>query len=585
MKKLVSLFIILILVCFTLPLAACENRPRYDYVFITDLHVVANSVFTEENYASYVRQEKSVHISEAILNSLVDEIIAKKYKGVFVSGDITQSGDEASHLAAAAAFKRLENAGIQVYVVNGNHDLPSNKGEIGRKISAARFKEIYNDFGYAEAKEVSPYSLGYVADINKNFRLIAVDNMPRYDENETFEKPEPLSETNIEWVKKQVDACNNDKVTPIILAHDTFINHFPEIAQIAFDRATTTQQGKLVKSVAEKGAKLILAGHDHVQDIITYKADNGNELYEVAAGSLVFFPCAYKELSLKKKSITVNTVSFDNVKEEYLPSVCPQEIRDKIAKGLQNYCFEHFSNYISSLAASVVSWCRNINVSGEAKAAFAVLADEVVAKVLNNPFYIKDEDNNTSLERILNEYGISMPTTQYKNLVELAPRMAAILFGGDENLVNAPDLNIIKYSLFSAFYYLDEASGLLAAAAPSYPVIDVDLDKLFKDGILECYDSNIVPFGLKLFTAYNYTVGNLIKGVIENDFENIGSDFVKTMIAGYTDNVITDVSEFFSGKNLLIKKLIDDGIWGNYASDYVLDTPPSDTYVVISLRK
>lgn len=585
MKKILSLLLMIILISLLcLPLLSCNPKPDYDYAFITDLHIIANSTFTQENYDSYAKKDKLVHLSEAILNSLVDELIVRKYEYVFVGGDITEYGDEASHLAAAAAFKRLEEGGVEVFVINGNHDLPVDKGQIGQKITPARFKEIYKDFGYENALAYSPNTLSYVANLNKKYRLIGVDSMIHYGENDIDTKPEAMSESHIEWLKKQVEACKADKVTPIVFTHDTLINHYPEIAQVTLNRSINAQLEKLVKYFADNGANYVFAGHDHLQDTNTYITANNNTLYEIAAGSMVFFPAAYKEMSFKKNKITINSRSFDKINLNYLPAVCPDSIKEELKQGLQSYCYKHFNNFIYNFVSGFANMVKSESITGDAKKALDIVADGVADKVVNNPFYIKDENNNVSLERIMQSYGLTIPQTEAKNIAELAVRMAAKLIGGDENLVGAPDLDLVKYSIFSIFYYLNEVSPALNQALPQYPEININLNKLFSEGILECYDSKIIGFTLKIVESFNSTIASVIKGFISDNFDQLGSEAITSLIKSTTNGIVMGIGEFFEGKNMLIGKFIDEGIWGNYAKDYVLDRPLSDSFLEIKLK-
>ncbi|HKL73415.1 MAG TPA: metallophosphoesterase [Clostridia bacterium] len=584
MKKIISLIVMLIMIAsLSLPLVSCTSKPDFDFAFITDLHVVANSHFTEENYEEYSKSNKFIHITEAILNSLVDELIDRDYKYVFVGGDITDNGDEASHLVAAAAFKRLEDNGVDVYVVNGNHDLPENKGQIGRKISPTRFKEIYKDFGYEEAIVSSPNTLSYVANINKKYRLIGIDNMVHYGDSDEDIKPENMSESNIKWLKEQAAKCVKDKVTPIAIVHDTLLDHYPMVAQIVLDRTISEQNEKLVNQLANNGMRFVFAGHDHLQDTVSYTTANGNELYEVAAGPMAYYPLSYKEMSFKKKDIVVNTRNFDKINTKYLPSVCPDSIKEELEKGLQDYAYKFVEDYLAGLCSSVPSMIKALGITGDAKNAVDIFADDIIVKVINNPFYIKDENNNTSLERILQAYNMGIPQSDYKNMADIIPILVTKILGGNEDFAESAELNLIKYSIYSMFYYLDELSAQFKEALPNEPIMDINLDLLFTQGILECYDSNLMDLIFAIVKGFNSDVGRTLKAIIGSDFNEIGGEVASTFIKAFTKNVVDDLDEYFQDKNILLEKFIDDGIWGKYGKDFVTDNPPSDTYLEIEI--
>lgn len=587
MKKSLSFLLMIIMVCaLVLPLGGCGSKTKYKYAFITDLHVIANSVFTADNYESYVDLESMVYLSEAILNSLADELIENDYEYVLVGGDMTENGDEASHLACAAAFAKLEEKGIDVFVINGNHDIPSDKGLVGQRISSARFKEIYADFGYNEAIVTGSNTLSYVADINDDYRLIAVDTMVYYDDNSANTKTEAMSNYHIEWIKKQVEQCKVDGVTPIVITHDDLLNHYPEVAQIALDRTNNTQYEKLVAYLADNNANYVFAGHDHLQDIQAYTTVNGNVLYEVETGSMAMFPCSYREMSFNSKKIVINTKSFDYINPEYLSEYCSESIKTELNNGLQQYCYHHFYNYVYNEISTIGKeggLLLSLDVPSDVKTVLNVIASGVADKVVNNPFYIADENNNTSLERILAGYGITIPQSQCYNVSDLMAYMSSILLEGDENLVNAPELDLLKYSVYSIFYYLNEVSPELSATVADYPSININLAQLFNDGILECYESNLVPFAFKIVSQISSTVYGVLNSMIGEDFDEIGSETVNLFLSSFTGGIVDDLSEYFVGKNLLLGKFIDDGIWGKYASDFVTDKEPSDIYLEIIL--
>lgn len=586
MRKIsVILLMTAILCALILPLSSCSSKIDYDYAFVTDLHIVANSVFTSENYASYSDKEKVIHITEAVTNTLVDDLIDKDYKYVLIGGDIADRGDEASHLVAAAAFARLEKAGIDVFVVNGNHDTAWSVDTIGQRISSARFKEIYADFGYNTAIASCPDNLSYVADINSDYRLIAIDSVEYYDTDPALTKTESMSDAHIEWIKAQVEQCKVDKVTPVIITHESLLNHFPEISDVVL--TDMVQYDKLTAYLADNGANYSFAGHYHMQDIMSLTTESGNTFYEAETSAMAMYPCAYREMDFNSKKITINTQYIDNVNESYLPQVCSEELKTELKSGLQAYCAKQFYNYMNNMISDIANddMLSSLDLSGELSGILEIIKAEVVEKSVNAPYYIKDEkEGEISLERILQGYGITIAQTDYVNLSDLGANLAMRLFGGDENFTGASELELVKYSIYSIFYYLEQASDNLAVAVPDYPVINLDLEKLFKEGILECYDSNFIPFIVEgLESADSFTL-DVISGLIRENFDQLGGTFITSLISSISLGQIQTVSPYFDSKNLLLEKFIDVAIWGDLASSYVLDLAPADNYCVIELK-
>ncbi len=73
---------------------------------ISDLHIVSDSYFTSsQSFDYYKSQDKLLHLSEAILKTMADEVIShKKIKTVLIPGDLTEIGDRVSHQAVATAL-------------------------------------------------------------------------------------------------------------------------------------------------------------------------------------------------------------------------------------------------------------------------------------------------------------------------------------------------------------------------------------------------------------------------------------------------------------------------------------------------
>lgn len=75
---------------------------------------------------------------------------------MFLPGDLTLNGELAGHKALAAKLEAFEKeSGIQVIVVNGNHDVNNYRGltfkngvkESGEVTSPEAFREIYKNLG------------------------------------------------------------------------------------------------------------------------------------------------------------------------------------------------------------------------------------------------------------------------------------------------------------------------------------------------------------------------------------------------------------------------------------------------------
>ena len=105
--------------------------PNTDFAVMSDLHYYDTSLgttgaaFEECMYSD----RKLLKQSAELVDKAVDSIIDTGVKFVLVSGDLTKDGELINHQKVAEQFQRLEDAGISVYVVPGNHDV-NNPGAV-----------------------------------------------------------------------------------------------------------------------------------------------------------------------------------------------------------------------------------------------------------------------------------------------------------------------------------------------------------------------------------------------------------------------------------------------------------------------
>lgn len=95
-------------------------------VLATDLHYQSAAAddggkafqeFVEHSDGKVVR-----YLTE-LLEAFLDEVIAERPSALVLSGDITMNGEKINHQELAQRLKRVQDAGIQVLIIPGNHDI------------------------------------------------------------------------------------------------------------------------------------------------------------------------------------------------------------------------------------------------------------------------------------------------------------------------------------------------------------------------------------------------------------------------------------------------------------------------------
>lgn len=566
-KGLAIAFVALILAGLTaltgVAIDTAYEAQHLDVTVMSDVHFVSQKIFTADNYSYYENEDKMEHISEAVFNSAADEVIASAPDYLLISGDLTERGDRLSHEELAKVLRRIEAAGVSVFVINGNHDLPTDYSQLDEKIDFNGFKEIYADFGYKEAVSVCYGSLSYSADLGKTHRLIAIDNIGYYYDKQSEVYKTPMGERQKQWIEEQIALCKTDKRIPVLMSHIPFKDHFPKSVA---DMRDNDAYLAMAKYFADNGAHYAFTGHLHLQDVKKVTSDSGNDFYDIGNPSMIHYPCSYSSVKLSKKGVEISEVRNDSVNEKYLCDVTPDHVKEELKQGLQSYAVKHMRQEIvtavekldteSGLFGGIIS-------KGDDRAKAVKSAVKAAKLTLSSPIYMKDEkDGEVSMERVMKTYGVDIPSIEYKTVYEASTVYAASVFSGDDALGGKPEFDMIKYVFYYLMYNLDAVSDEFAEINPSIP-INIDMEKLVTTGKLECYDSGIVPFVLSLLG--DGTGERMVKGMLENNFDGLKG--AKSLIALFAKGTFAGVTDYFSGKEIDVDGLIYDGVFNRYAPE------------------
>lgn len=285
---------------FTTQRFAVFSDPHY---YDTDLGV-SGSAFE----ACLAEDRKLLRESEAILTSFIDAIMDESgIDFVIVPGDLTKDGTRASHQEFAGYMRMLEDSGIPVYVVPGNHDLNnpnafSYSGDtetLEDNVSLGDFAEIYADYGYAEAIDRDPDSLSYVAEPAPGLWLFGMDSCRLGYGDGMF------SQETLGWIVGKLNEAKARDKKVIGMAHHAILEHYPEHAG-QMPGNMLRNWADVSETLAEAGMEIVFTGHAHAQDIVTntWDAEDGLtiSLTDVETGSLVTWPNPYRIVTLDEEN-------------------------------------------------------------------------------------------------------------------------------------------------------------------------------------------------------------------------------------------------------------------------------------------
>lgn len=334
LKIYLSIFIIILLLLF----ASCnEEHPTADsnnsgsikakIAVFSDPHLLDPALGTNlaDNPEILGYTNKMITASEAILLSAIDEIILEDVDLLFIPGDLTKDGELQSHQKFAQHLKTLENSGVKVYVVPGNHDIFNARAKSynspeptpTENISHSQFAQIYNDFGYEEALFREPNSLSYVAEPVEGLWLIGIDCCD-YDNNianHTSVTSGRIKPETYEWIKSKIAEGINSNKTVFGIMHHGATEHF--IGQTQFFPQYVVKDFQKVRSeFASLGMKIVFTGHYHAQDIVKFE-NGGDFIFDIETGSLVTWPSPFRIMELTNDnylnifSRRITSIDFD----------------------------------------------------------------------------------------------------------------------------------------------------------------------------------------------------------------------------------------------------------------------------------
>lgn len=298
--------------------------PEARFLVFSDPHLYDVSLGVEgEAFRSYLAEDrKLLRESEPVLRAALSSM--KKYPAdfVLVPGDLTKDGERINHELFAEYCGLIEEAGVEVLVVPGNHDMlnPHAYRFSGEEtvpvesVTPEDFERIYGRFGYADALSRDPASLSYVAEPVPGLWVLALDSAV-YEHNLEHDKPETDGRFSIEqlsWIEEMLIESLKQRKTVIVMHHHGIIPHYAT-QEKHFGEYVLDRHEKVAELFAAYGANLVFTGHYHAQDIVEkrFETRSGNRfLFDIETGSLVTYPNPYRYITMNSEGKVTVTSGF-----------------------------------------------------------------------------------------------------------------------------------------------------------------------------------------------------------------------------------------------------------------------------------
>lgn len=352
--KLTAVMLTFTLLFSTLTAIPAFSKDTYDppikFGVVSDPHYFPEK-FCNTNSKEFLHDaycdSKLMGESAAILKATLETIAVRKAQGTYdmkyllVPGDLTFDGEKAGHIEIAALFKAFEKkTGIQIFVINGNHDINNYKAADyatadGKKITASDnpelllttpedFREIYADFGYSQADSIFVPSKGkagglsYAVSLPGGYRLIAIDSCIYSSDvtsggTDANEGGMSITPELFAWVLKETKEAKLRGETVIGMAHGSVVEHF-SLERALSKNSMINDYENISYQLADAGMHFIFTGHLHANDIASTVSANNETIYDIETCCLINIPDTYREVSFSKGLVAGNeTCTLNNV--------------------------------------------------------------------------------------------------------------------------------------------------------------------------------------------------------------------------------------------------------------------------------
>ena len=278
-------------------------------ILATDLHYQSHQADDRgQAFQTFVENcdGKVVEYLPELLEAFLDEFIEKEPPALVLSGDITMNGEFINHQELTERLRRVQDAGIQVLVIPGNHDINNTNAAVyfgdekkqTPSVTGDEFLELYYDYGYDQAFSRDETSLSYAYALDEKNWLLMLDSA-QYDPVNRVEGR--IRDTTLEWMEGVLQEAEEKGVFVLPIAHHNLLSQ----SRMYTTQCTMENHLQVIELLEKYGCPLFLSGHLHVQRIHQYRSEPGVPqeeagIREIVTDALSIPPCQYGFLEWKE---------------------------------------------------------------------------------------------------------------------------------------------------------------------------------------------------------------------------------------------------------------------------------------------
>jgi len=310
------LWLLFLLVSSTITGYASADRAPVKICVISDIHFLSSRLAVKgEALTAYERSAgRNIRDQHAVLDQVLDAVEKEMPEILLITGDMSNHGERHSHLSLIEKLQPLQQKGIRIVVIPGNHDVsvPDAKAYHGAQatvtetISKEEFSELYSMFGYNDALSRDDASLSYLSAIDEKTWLLCLDTN-RYDEHTTTSitggriRPQTLT-----WALALLHEAKEKGISVLGMMHHGLVEHL-SYQSAFFPDYLVEDWEKQAEILADAGLRIVFTGHFHASDISLRTSPAGNTIYDVETATLAHYPYAWRMMNWNGTALSVET--------------------------------------------------------------------------------------------------------------------------------------------------------------------------------------------------------------------------------------------------------------------------------------
>ncbi|MFA6865957.1 MAG: metallophosphoesterase [Clostridia bacterium] len=259
-------------------------------------------------YTTFMEKEQKCCIENgAICDATLDTIKNDdSIDTIIIPGDLTQFGLMSSHNLFRDKLYELKKANKKVFLIPAGHDFDKNAREFNNDswhytepTNKSILLDFYKDFGISDAISIEPNTTSYSADINDEYRMIAIlcDFESEYGE---------ITENLLNWIKTQNNLAKKANKKVFAICHYPIIPNKP-IFEL-FKESKVSNWRYTASQLADMGIKIVFTGHLHIQSVNLFTSEKGNTLVDVCTSTLIGYPAMYRKITLVEDKAIIGSI-------------------------------------------------------------------------------------------------------------------------------------------------------------------------------------------------------------------------------------------------------------------------------------